>query len=71
MVKLSKKAILPLGNMAKLVFWSKITQKLTLSNLSFLWSEGFLREREEIFSTYSGPDSEQENLKTHSKPWPG
>ena len=23
--------------------------------LSFLWSEFFLREREEIFSTYSGP----------------
>ena len=30
-------------------------EKLTLSNLSFLWSEVFLREQEEIFSTYFGP----------------
>ena len=36
-----------------------ITQKLKSKHLvclSFLWWQGFLREREKIFSTYSGPE---------------
>ena len=35
-------------------FYHSKIEKETLSNLSFLWSEVFLREREEIFSTYFG-----------------
>ena len=56
---ISKKAILPLINLAKLVFWSILSLKNWKVNtyLNFLWSEVFLREREEIFSTYFGPKS--------------
>ena len=38
-------------------FYHSKIEKETLSNLSFLWSVVFLREREEIFSRYFGPKS--------------
>ena len=52
---ISERDIFPLGNLAKLVFWSILSHKnWKVNTLCFLWSDVFLREQEEIFSTYSG-----------------
>ena len=64
MVKFTKKSYLTLGNLAKLVFWSilayqsrRFAKLLSFFSCQFLWWEVFLREREKIFYTYSGPQS--------------
>ena len=57
-----KKAIWQFGKIGVLVNF--IIQKLKSKHLvclSFLWWQVFLREREKIFYTYSGPNSYYEN----------
>ena len=44
-------------------FYQSKIEKLTFSNLSFLWSDVFLREREEMFSTYFEPKLDDKKIQ--------